>query len=182
MKIMFSPLISILPAMCHISLTFFIYFINIYASDVVQLHIINYWSTNIHVWCVRTLKSQPVYSKFALLASPKLLLARDTRAHSISSTAIYHWATKQRNKKSNVLPPFNNKGMSADLNINSLSSCRTHSPCTPTTNWCFRAPSPRTARVWRSATVGAAPSMRWCCRMSVLPNSERVSPTDCIRE
>ena len=30
----------------------------------------------------------------------------------------------------------------ADLDINHISSCRTHSSRTPTTNWCIRAPSP----------------------------------------
>ena len=73
-------------------------------------------------------------------------------------------------------------GLSADLNTNLLNSCRTHPSRTPTTNWCFSAPSPRTTRAWRSAIVGAAPSMRWCSRMRALLCSARVSPSDCIRE
>ena len=87
--------------------------------------------------------------------------------------SAWHWHPPHN--QAQRLPRTTMNDLSADVHINRLSSCRIHSPRSPTSNWWFRAPSPRTARAWRSATVGAAPSMRWYSRMRALLYSARVS-------
>ena len=67
---MFSSQIPSYSARRHISLTLFLYFINIYTSDSVRFHIINFVESigpPILMCDVdEHLKSHPLYSKFAL--------------------------------------------------------------------------------------------------------------------
>ena len=83
-----------------------------------------------------------------------------------------------------VPSPYNN-GRPVSRPQQQPSQLMSHPLIPYTDNWCVRAPSPRTARTWRSATVGAAPPMRYFDATEwsrALLNSERVSPTDCICE